>query len=162
MYVIGHSDAHRHWQDDLRVSCKVSNVAVQRDPFLCCSSFADSKGDSKDCICSKFCCLKKLRSSKTYIISKSGVSIENPHRYKNLKTPHIERPDAESIFRTLTTGWLCRLLHHHVSFQRSDTSSVNTSISILMVISYFNCQQNNLFSHPWLSNQNQITISTIG
>lgn len=79
-------------------------MAIQRDPFLCCSSFADSKGDSKDCICSKFCCLKKLRSSKTYIISKSGVSIENPHRYKYRKTPHTERPDPESKLEPLLQG----------------------------------------------------------
>lgn len=53
------SDAHRHRQDDLRVSCKVSDVTVQRDAFLCCSSFADGKRDSQDRICSKFGCLKK-------------------------------------------------------------------------------------------------------
>lgn len=54
-----HSDAHRHGQDDLFVSCKVSNVTVQRDTFLCCSSFANSKGDSQDRICSKFGWLKE-------------------------------------------------------------------------------------------------------
>lgn len=59
MYVIWHTDPHRHGQDDLWVSCKVSNMTIQGDTFLRCTSFADSQGHAEDGICSKFGCLEK-------------------------------------------------------------------------------------------------------
>lgn len=65
-HLIWHSDAHWHWQDNFRVSRKVSDVTVQRDAFLCCSSFADSKGDSQDSICSKFGCLKEKKKASKF------------------------------------------------------------------------------------------------
>lgn len=46
--------AYRHWEDDLWISSKVSNVAVEWDALLCSTSLAHSQGHTQDGICTKF------------------------------------------------------------------------------------------------------------
>lgn len=46
--------SHRHRQDDLRVTCQVSNVAVQGNVFFCSASFANSQRNTEDGVCTKF------------------------------------------------------------------------------------------------------------
>lgn len=48
------SATHWHWQDDLWVACKVSNMSVQRDTFLCSSCLAHRQGHTQDGISTKF------------------------------------------------------------------------------------------------------------
>lgn len=39
---------HRHWEDQISVSCQICNVTVQGDTFLCCASFAYSQWYAKN------------------------------------------------------------------------------------------------------------------
>lgn len=46
--------AYRHWEDDLWVSSKVGNVAVEWDALLRSTSLAHSQGHTQDGISTKF------------------------------------------------------------------------------------------------------------
>lgn len=50
------SVSHWNWQHQLCVSCQVSDVTVQGDLFLCCTSLANGQGDSQDSISTKLSC----------------------------------------------------------------------------------------------------------
>ena len=43
-----HYHAHRDREDDFRVASEVSNVAVEGNALLCCTSLAHSQGDTQD------------------------------------------------------------------------------------------------------------------
>lgn len=42
-----HYHAHRDWKDDFRVASEVSNMAIQGNALLCCTSLAHSQGDTQ-------------------------------------------------------------------------------------------------------------------
>lgn len=46
--------AYRHWEDDLWISSKVSDVAVEWDTLLCSTSLAHSQGHTQDGISTEF------------------------------------------------------------------------------------------------------------
>lgn len=46
-------DTDRHREDDIGVASQVSNVAVERNALLCCTSLAHSQGDAQDGISTK-------------------------------------------------------------------------------------------------------------
>lgn len=46
--------AYRHWEDDLWISSKVSDVAVEWDTLLCGTSLAHSQGHAQDGISTEF------------------------------------------------------------------------------------------------------------
>lgn len=61
------------WEDDFRVSCQVSDVAIQGDSFLCSTSFADSQGHAQNSIGTKFSCLMKRNAKKVTIFILVGL-----------------------------------------------------------------------------------------
>lgn len=84
MYVIWPTDPHRHGQDDLWVFCKVSNVTIQGDTFLCCTCFANSQGHTQDGICSEFGWRKANINNKIVYLEK--VSHHISHLTSSIQT----------------------------------------------------------------------------
>lgn len=50
---LSHYRAHRDWEDDFGVASEVSNMAIQGNTLLCCTSLAHSQGDAQDSISTK-------------------------------------------------------------------------------------------------------------
>lgn len=79
---------HRNREDQLSVSCQVSNVTVQGDTFLCCASFAYGQRYSQNRVGTKLSWRRNRGSHKHNAHMQSVLTGAETCQYTYIPSPH--------------------------------------------------------------------------